>query len=51
MMMDDQGKDAFVEGIKSELNDIDNLSINERTVAFDKLHAILEETLSTIDGL
>ncbi len=50
-MMNEEEKMHFVEGIKSQLTEIDALSVSERTVAFDKLHAQLEETLSTIDGL
>ncbi|CAB4588928.1 unannotated protein [freshwater metagenome] len=50
-MMNEEEKMHFVEGIKSQLTEIDALNVSERTVAFDKLHAQLEETLSTIDGL
>ncbi len=50
-MMNEEGKSGFVEEVKSELASIDALDLSARSVAFEKVHAQLEETLSTIDGL
>lgn len=42
---------AIVDGVKSELNEIDAREVSEHAARYEALHQRLQETLSGIDGL
>jgi hypothetical protein len=41
----------IVDGVKSELNEIDAIDVSEHAARYEVLHQKLQETLSGIDGL
>ena len=42
---------SIVEGVRSELEEIDSTDLNEHAARFEALHKKLQDSLNSIDGL
>jgi hypothetical protein len=44
-------EDSIVDGVRTELEEIDSSDLSEHAARFDALHKKLQDSLNSIDGL